>query len=77
MREDDLLLRLHDRFSSTPGKFEVMRQDEIQDVEGFAGMVERFSDGGSRRLIPLTHLVQRLVRLSEEAPATRPGPSSK
>lgn len=66
----EIFLRLHDRHSEAPGKFEVL--DPAQAVP--LGRPEVYPGEQTRTLVPLTRLVLELVAWAMEAPATRPGP---
>jgi len=74
MLENELFIRLHDRYSATPGKYDLLRLDEVTDLRDVMGMVERFPGGETRTLVPLKKLVLELVAWALEAPVTKPGP---
>lgn len=74
LRENELFVRLHDRYSATPGRFDWLQHDEVTDPRDFFGMAERFPGGETRTLVPLTKIVLQLVAFAMEAPATKPGP---
>jgi len=67
---DEIFLRLHDRHSEAPGKFEVLGPDQAIPL----GFVELYPGEQTRMLVPLTRLVLELVAWAMEAPPTRPGP---
>ena len=67
---DEIFLRLHDRHSEAPGKFEVLEPDEVAPL----GLGELYPGEQTRTLVPLTRLVLESVAWAMEAPATRPGP---
>jgi hypothetical protein len=71
---NELFVRLHDRYSATPGKFDLLRHDEVADRRDVFGMAERFPGGETRTLVPLTKLVLQLVAWALDAPVTKPGP---
>jgi hypothetical protein len=66
----EIFLRLHDRHSETPGKFDVMGPDQAVPLD----RPEVYPGEQTRTLVPLTRLVLELVAWAMEAPATRPGP---
>jgi hypothetical protein len=67
---DEMFLRLHDRHSQAPGKFEVVGADQAIPL----GLTELYPGERTRTLVPLTRLVLELVAWAMEAPPTRPGP---
>jgi hypothetical protein len=71
--EDEIFLRLPDRQSETPGKFEVLEQHELQSILQIGMLAERFPGEETRTLVPLTRLVLQLVAWAKEAPEIRPG----
>ncbi len=73
IRDNEIYLRLHDRFTKTAGKFDSPRWDELEEAGDLLDPIERFPDGAIRHLLPLSKLVRRLVALTERAPPTRPG----
>src|SRR5262249_26946814 len=70
---NEIFLRLHDRYSETPGKFEVVGPDKAADRKRLFEMVEHYPGEQARMLVPLTRLVLELVAWALEAPPTRPG----
>jgi hypothetical protein len=73
LRAGERYLRIHDRHSETPGKFELIGL-EAKEVEDIFGMKEVFPDGTFRPLIPLTRLLVELAQLAPRAPEIRTGP---
>jgi hypothetical protein len=67
---DEIFLRLHDRHSQAPGKFEVVGPDQAVPL----GLAELYPGERTRTLVPLTRLVLELVAWAMEAPQTKPGP---
>lgn len=66
-------LRLHNRYSETPGKYELIGPEEAQELrEGF-GMREVFPDGTAQPLVPLTRIVLELVYWALRVPEIKPG----
>jgi hypothetical protein len=65
----EIFLRLHDRYSKTPGKFDVLGEEAVP-----FDRPEVYPGEQARTLVPLTRLVLELVAWAMEAPATRPGP---
>jgi hypothetical protein len=72
--EKERFLRLHDRYSDSPGKIERIRQEEVSDPLQLFSMVERYPGEKLRTLFPLTRLTLELVAWALEAPETRTGP---
>lgn len=70
---NELFLRLHDRYSSKPGTYEVIAPGKATTFSDTFGMREVFPDNDSRVLVPLTKLVLELVVWAREAPAVRAG----
>jgi hypothetical protein len=66
----EIFLRLHDRHSQAPGKFEVVGPDQAISL----GRPEVYPGERTRTLVPLTRLVLELVAWAMEAPLTKPGP---
>jgi hypothetical protein len=71
---NETFLRIHDRYSSAPGKIELVQQDEISQLNDFFALAETYPGEKTRTLLPLTRLILELVAWSREAPETRPGP---
>jgi hypothetical protein len=79
--ENEIWLRLHDRYSQTPGKFDVAsrkashdpQENEIKKLINLFGVSEQFDDGNERPLIPLTRIAIELTAWALEAPDVRPG----
>ena len=71
---DELFLRLHDRFSLTPGRLDMLRSDELHVLAGFGSLVERFPAGEVRPLLPLTRLVLEIFAWALDAPTIKTGP---
>lgn len=70
----EIFLRLHDRSSETPGKIDMLGQQEIQSLSEFFVFGERYPGESTRTLLPLTRLVLELVAWAREAPEIKPGP---
>jgi hypothetical protein len=71
---NEIFLRLHDRYSTAPGKIELVQQDEISQLSDFLALAEKYPGEKTRTLLPLTRLILELVAWAREAPETRPGP---
>jgi hypothetical protein len=71
---DELFLRLHDRYSDTPGKIELLEQDEISSLADFFLLAEKYPGEKARTLLPLTRLALELAAWAREAPELKPGP---
>lgn len=71
--ENEMFLRLHDRFSDKPGTFETVPMDELDLGLMAFDMVERYPGESARTLVPLTRIALELVAWAREAPETRPG----
>ena len=69
----ELFLRLHDRYSNTPGKIEMVEQDEIQSLSDLFLLTEKYPGEKARTLLPLTRLALELVAWAREAPELKPG----
>jgi hypothetical protein len=69
---NEIFLPLHDRYSETPGKFEVIGPGNA-DRDTLFGIEERYPGEQTRTLVPLTRLVLELVAWALEAPPTKPG----
>ncbi len=76
MIADEVWLRLHNRYSETPGTFEVLGPLKGDPPAGGSifDPVERFADGLTFRLVPLTRLALQWTAWALEAPQTRTGP---
>lgn len=72
---NEVFIRLHDRFSQTPGTFDVVTQAEIEANQLLrpGDYIERYPDGNTRALIPLKRVILPAVAWALEAPATRAG----
>lgn len=71
---NELFLRLHDRYSDKPGRYEMLRPDEIEQLSEFSMLAERYPGEKARMLLPLTRLALELVAWAREAPVLKPGP---
>jgi hypothetical protein len=67
---------LHDRYSETPWKIDVMDMDDVakEGIEYLFDPVERYISGPSRRLVSLTRLALQWTAWALEAPEFRTGP---
>ena len=72
--DDEIFLRIHDRYSTAPGKIELVQQDEINQLSEVLALAERYPGEKTRTLLPLTRLSLELVAWAREAPETQPGP---
>jgi hypothetical protein len=70
---NERFLRVHNRYSDTPGTFDVIGPEQAQAFGDLFGMRELFADGTTQVLVPLTRLVLELVAWAREAPDTKPG----
>jgi hypothetical protein len=70
---NEMVLRLHDRYSDRPGSFELVPGDSFDAFRQFATVTERYPGGDLRTLLPLTRLVIELVAWAREAPEIKPG----
>jgi hypothetical protein len=70
---NEIVLRLHDRYSERPGTFELVPGDPFAFLTQFASVTERYPGGEVRTLLPLTRLVIELVVWAREAPEIKPG----
>jgi len=71
---DDFFIRLHDRYSDTPGEITVVMQPEAGSGRRVGDLVESYEGEGDRDVIALKSLMLRLLGLARIAPVTRPGP---
>lgn len=73
---NEVWLRLHNRYSETPGTMEVLGPADSDAPAGASifDPVERFSDGLTFRLVPLTRLAVQWTAWALEAPEIRTGP---
>ncbi len=71
--EEQRFLRLHNRYSDTPGTFDVIGPEQAHQAGDLFGMQETFADGSTQILVPLTRLVLEVVAWAREAPETKPG----
>lgn len=72
---NEIVLRLHDRYSSAPGTIELLgEKDQIGDLSQLVAPVETYPGEGARTLLPLTRLALELVAWAQEAPELKPGP---
>lgn len=69
----ETFLRLHDRFSDSPGKIERITQADTRDPKQLFRMVERYPGEQTRTLFPLSRLVIELVAWARIAPEIPPG----
>jgi len=72
--EDELLLRLHDRYSEAPGKIESLGPSEVKSLADLFVLAEKYPGQKARTLLPLTRLVIELVAWAQVAPELKPGP---
>jgi hypothetical protein len=70
---NEVVLRLNDRYSESPGSFELMPGDAFAAFLQFATLTETYPGGGVRTVLPLTRLVIELVAWAREAPEIKPG----
>jgi hypothetical protein len=70
---NEIVLRLHDRYSERPGSFELVPGDPFAALTQFATVTERYPGDEGRTLLPLTRLVIELVAWAREAPEIKPG----
>jgi|SRR6185312_16161283 len=73
--QDEQYIRLHARFSQTPGTFETVSWAELDASPRlqFSDLIERYPDGNTRPLVPLKRVMLPAVAWALEAPETRPG----
>lgn len=73
---NEIFLRLHDRYSETPGSIEQLNQPAIQSLKDLFMLAETYPGEKARTLLPLTRLALELVAWAQEAPEVAPGPRS-
>jgi hypothetical protein len=71
--DEECFLRVHNRYSETPGNYELVTPGNKVAGADFFNMVEKFKDDDSRVLVPLKKLVLELVAWAKAAPEIRPG----
>lgn len=74
MFADEFFLRLHDRYSDTPGEITVVVQPKRGSGRSAGDLVETYVGEEERDVIALKSLMLRLLSLARIAPVTRPGP---
>lgn len=74
--DKEIWLRLHNRYSETPGVMEVLEFSSADLPAGASPFdpVERFADGLTFRLVPLTRMAVQWTAWALEAPEIRTGP---
>lgn len=72
--QQEIFLRLHDRYSEAPGRIEMLDQHEIKSLSDFFLLAEQYPGAQTRTLLPVTRLVLELVAWAREAPELKPGP---
>ena len=75
LNEKDISLRLHDRYSKTPGKVEVVINDGTT-IGSLVNTVEIAPDGTRLRMTPLSSLAIQWTAWALEAPIFKTGPKS-
>lgn len=71
-------LRMHNRYSDSPGSIEEVGMEEVlRQGAAPGGQIERYADGESYLLIPLTRLVLEWTAWALEAPEFKNGPQSR
>lgn len=75
LRTNDIWLRLHDRYSQTPGAMETVDPSSPDAPAGVSlfDPVERYAGGPTLRLVPLTGLALQWTAWALEAPEIRVG----
>jgi hypothetical protein len=71
---NEIFIRLHDRYSDSPGRIETLGLDEMKELKGFFVLAETYPGEKARTLLPLTRLALELVAWAREAPVLKPGP---
>lgn len=74
MFADDYFIRLHDRYSDTPGEINMVFESIPETGQARGDLVEDYPGDASRIVIAMKPLVVRMMRLANNAPVTRPGP---
>lgn len=72
--EDEFYLRLHDRYSDTPGRIVPAMEKGDASARKFGDWVEQIEGQPDRDVIALKSLMAVLLRLAQHAPRTRTGP---
>ena len=70
---NEIVLRLHDRYSEQPGSFELIPGEPLDLLTQLATITERYPGGEVRTVLPLTRLIVELIAWAREAPEIKPG----
>ena len=71
---EEFYLRLHDRYSDTPGQINPVVGVDSAMTRKFGDWVETYEGEPDRDVIALKSLMVELLRLARVAPKTKPGP---
>ena len=71
---EEFYLRLHDRYSDTPGQITPVFEAGSSTARKFGDWVEQYEGQPDRDVIPLKARMVDLLRLAPAAPQTKPGP---
>lgn len=71
---EEFYLRLHDRYSDTPGEITPVFEPGSSTARKFGDWVEQYEGEADRDVIPLKTRMLELLRLAKDAPITKPGP---
>jgi hypothetical protein len=75
MPGNDINLRMHNRYSNSPGKIEMVSMEEaLREGVSPGALIERFSDDEAYLLVPVSQLVLEWMAWALEAPEFRTGP---
>lgn len=66
-------LCVHNRYSDTPGQYELVLPAQATDLSESVEMPEEVADGTTETLIPLTSLVWEMTYWAQRAPGIKPG----
>ena len=71
--EEARFLYVHNRYSNTPGQYELVVPPPATDLSQSVEMPEEFVDGTTETWIPLTSLVWEMTYWAQRAPGITPG----
>lgn len=74
---NEMYLRLHARYSETPGRYEIVAPDKAKSIEEMFGLREVHGDDEGIFLVPLTRLAIEYLAWAREAPEIKPGRTAR
>ena len=73
LMRQEMFMRLHDRRSEKPGKFDLIAGDGFAAILQIGMVTEKYPGEEARTLLPLTRLVLEVVAWARAAPEIKPG----